>query len=340
MKKVTMQDIADYLNISKNSVSLALRNKEGVSFETQKKVKEAALKLGYLYPDLDNYVPLIPAKYLLVASSFALSQTSFFGEIVKHLEAELSAENGDLIIHEVVDVNDLVSLDFVEFDEYRGVFILSHISNAFIDKILKLHDACVLIDHHNPFLETDTIVTQNINGAFLAVDKLIKLGHKKIGFIGDTEFSPSYMERYLGYKQALSAANIPLVNDYVYASIKENQHTLYNKLETITDMPSAWFCVNSGIAFILNSFLHSKGYSVPEDISIICFDDTEFSRMANPPITCLSTDLSTLAAEAFELLKRRINHPDKKIIEISIRPDIIERKSVNSFPLDNNTLPK
>ncbi|MCI1136088.1 substrate-binding domain-containing protein [Enterococcus gallinarum] len=138
-------------------------------------------------------------------------------------------------------------------------------------------------------------MTKNTDGTFQAISLLIENGMKRIGFIGDTAFSPSYLERYRGYQRALREHNLTHDPTIEITEIEESQGALFNSLKNIKQMPDAWFCVNSGLAFMLNSYLQSSGYTIPKDISVICFDETEFTRMAIPQLTNIATDLQFMS---------------------------------------------
>lgn len=331
MEKVTMQDIANHLNISKNSVSQALRNKNGVSENTKKIVRQAAEDLGYFYNGQSLSSDYQHKDFLLLATSFALTQISFFGEIITSLEKHAKIVGGTLTTLEIKnpDFQDAEIQNKLSQKKWDGIFILSHITNSFIQDIISLDYPCVVIDHHHPHFLADTVVTQNNKGAFSAVEQLIKLNHNKIGFIGDVNFSPSYEERLSGYLKALNLYDFPIDQDYILSDIKEDQSNLYSKLDSIHDMPTAWFCVNSGIGFILNSYFQSKGVRVPDDISILCFDNTEFTRLSNPKLSCIATDLDYMGKVSIDLMLERINNPNAPFIEVGINPELIIRDSTN-----------
>lgn len=333
MEKVTMQDIANHLNISKNSVSQALRNKDGVSENTKKLVRQAADDLGYFYYGQSSLPVYRPKEFLLLATSFALTQISFFGEIITSMEKYAKIAKGTLTTIEIKnpDFQDTEIQNKLSQKKWDGIFILSHITNSFIQDIISLDYPCVVIDHHHPHFLTDTVVTQNNKGSFSAVEQLIKLNHNKIGFIGDVNFSPSYEERLSGYLKALSLYDLPVEQEYILSDIKEDQSNLYSKLDSIHDMPTAWFCVNSGIGFILNSYFQSKGVRVPDDISILCFDNTEFTRLSNPKLSCIATDLDYMGKVSIDLMLKRINNPNAPFIEVGINPELIIRDSTNRY---------
>lgn len=326
MKKASMQDIADALGISKNSVSQALRNKPGVSQNTKMMVMQKADELGYEYQNTTSTKQ--PKQVLLIATEFAISQTSFFGEIIKSIEDELRKENCQLNIHALTQ-NEIDELTLPQnFSDYNGVIILSHSDNNYIKKVIASKIPVVLVDHHDPSLQADAILSKNTDGTFQAVSLLIEQGLNRIGFIGDIDFSPSYLERYRGYHRALSEYGLSYDKTIEVTQIEETQGALFNKLKNIGTMPDAWFCVNSGLAFMLNSYLQSAGYTIPDDISIICYDDTEFTRMAVPPITNIATDLQFMGKLAVNTLIKRIADSSTPFVHQQIIPNLNIRGSV------------
>lgn len=326
MKKVSMQDIADQLGISRNSVSQALRNTDGVSEATKKAVIETAHSLGYEYREKQTNKQL--GKILLIATTFVFSQKSFFGEIVDSIRKNCE-KNGYQLVTESLSREALRTFSLPNnIAEYTGIIILSHSDNLYIKKIIDYGLPCVLVDHHDPSLHADAILSKNTDGTYHAISLLFQNNNKRIGFIGDTAFSPSYLERYQGYKQAL--ADMDLVEDksIEITSIEESQGALYTKLKEIETMPDAWFCANSGLAFMLNSYLQSIGYMIPDDINIICYDDTEFTRMASPPITNVSTNLFYMGEVTVRTLIKRIKTNDDPLIHKQILPTLNIRESV------------
>lgn len=320
MSKVTMQDIADHLAISKNSVSQALRNKGGVSEDTRTQVIAAAKQLGYNYETILNKNKSL--QILLLSTQFALSQTSFFGEILKSIRETCASKNFVLTVEEITE--EMIQKQRLpeNINQYDGILILSHSDNSWIQHVIGTAIPTVIIDHHDPRLFADAILTKNTDGAFLAVSELANKGYQTIGFIGDTEFSPSYLERYRGFKRAIEFYELEMTDMTTITQIEENQGALFTKLNQIVHMPDAWFCVNSGLAFMLNSYLQSKGLNIPEDIGIICFDDTEFTRMSQPQLTNVATDLNYMGELSVETLVQRIDQPNAPYVHQQILPTL------------------
>lgn len=331
-KKVSMQDIADRLNISKNSVSQALSGKPGVSEETRRLVQQAADELGYQYAAGRKQKQLektAPKNIALIASEFAFSLKSFFGAIYLSIEKELRERGMNLFIESINSESKekLILPSLLTNHQIDGILILSHISTDYISKIINTGIPTVLIDHHSPYLQADSILTNNRYGAFTAVEHLIGLGHRDIAFVGDVDFSPSYQERFEGYLLALKKHGIEPTQEFLFTSAKEVQEEMNQNIENLKTMPSAWFCVNDGHGFIVNSVLQLKGFKVPADASVCSFDNGQLSQIATPKITTMDIDLTYFGTKAVEQLCWRINHKNEPIHEILLPTKLIVRES-------------
>ncbi|MEH7504707.1 LacI family DNA-binding transcriptional regulator [Neobacillus drentensis] len=331
-KKVTMQDIADRLNISKNSVSQALSGKPGVSEDTRKLVQNTADELGYSYSNSRNQKQ-VEKKTLkniaLIASDYAFSLKSFFGEIYLSVEKELRARGMNLFIESIDSEakNNLTLPSLLTNHEIDGIIILSHISTDYISTIINTGIPTVLIDHHEPYLEADSILTNNRFGAYTAVEHLIQLGHRKIAFVGNVDISPSYQERLEGYLLALKRYGISPNEDFILTNTQENQHDINLFLNGLQDMPSAWFCVNDGQGFLVTSILQQRGFKVPEDASVCSFDNGQLSQIATPMITTMDIDLNYYGKKAVEQLCWRMENKEEPIQEILLPTKLIIRES-------------
>lgn len=331
-KKVTMQDIADRLNISKNSVSQALSGKPGVSEDTRRLVQTTADELGYSYSNSRNQKQ-VEKKTLkniaLIASDYAFSLKSFFGEIYLSVEKELRARGMNLFIESIDSeaINNLTLPSLLINHEIDGILILSHISTDYISTIINTGIPTVLIDHHEPHLEADSILTNNRFGAYTAVEHLIQLGHREIAFVGNVDISPSYQERLEGYLLALKRYGISPNEDFILTNTQENQHDINLFLNGLQAMPSAWFCVNDGKGFLVTSILQQRGFKVPEDVSVCSFDNGQLSQIATPTITTMDIDLNYYGKKAVEQLCWRMENNEEPFQEILLPTKLIIRES-------------
>lgn len=333
-KKVTMQDIADRLNISKNSVSQALSGKPGVSEETRSLIQRTAEELGYYYSknlSQKQVVTKVHRNIALIASDHTFSLKSFFGEIYLSVEKEVRAQGMNLFI-EPIDSdskNNLVLPTLLNNHEIDGILILSHISTEYISKVISTGIPTVLIDHHAPSLMADSILTNNRFGAYTAVAHLIQLGHRDIAFVGDVGISPSYQERLEGYLLALKQYGIEPNQDFMFLKAQENQEEINRYIENLQIQPSAWFCVNDGHGFLVSSVLQQRGYKVPDDVSVCSFDNGQLSQIATPKITTMDIDLNYYGKKAVEQLCWRIQNKEEPIHEILLPTRLMIRESTS-----------
>lgn len=327
--KVTMQDIADRLNISKNSVSQALSGKDGVSEETRQLIIDTANEMGYIYSRGRKSTEEEVGTFAILASEFAFSKRNFFGEIYLSIEKEAAKRNKRMVIQSIDkhSSENLILPPILLDQSVEGVLILSHITNPYIQAVTNTGIPTVLIDHHHPDLKADSILTNNRYAAFTAVQHLIELGHTRIGFIGNIQFSPSYYERLEGYRLALYQAGIEYNPIWVIDRVIEEMDDVFNAVQALDKQPTAWFCVNDGFGFLINSVVYKLGYRIPQDVSIVSFDNGQLSRITTPLTTTMNVDLSYFGRKAVEQLFWRIDHPDEPFVEILLPSNLIVRES-------------
>ncbi|WEG13369.1 substrate-binding domain-containing protein [Pullulanibacillus sp. KACC 23026] len=333
-KKITMQDIADHLNISKNSVSQALSGKDGVSEETRQLVQKVANELGYAYPSKK------PGKaqsqnIALIASDFTISLKGFFGEIYLSIEKELQKRGMHLFIKSIdqQSIDHLKLPSLFDLQEIDGVIIMSHLSREYIQKVMDTGLPTVLIDHHDPHLKVDSILTNNRFGAYLAVEHLIQLNHRDIAFVGNTKFSPSYYERLEGYKLGLNTYGIEIKEEFIFDSVEETDTATESLISNLKKQPTAWFCVNDGFGYLISSHLQLKNIKVPDDASVCSYDNGQLSRIATPKITTMGIDLEYYGQIAVEQLLWRMENINKPYQELLLPSTLIKRQSTSTAPI-------
>ncbi|MCC3356837.1 LacI family DNA-binding transcriptional regulator [Bacillus sp. REN16] len=335
-RKVTMQDIADKLGISKNSVSQALTGKGGVSADTKDLVEKTAAELGYVYKGKKHVQQEIKNITIgLIATEFAFSMKSFFGEIFLSVEQNAIQNDVNLLIQSISETSkkDLILPSFIEENRVDGIIIVSHISLDYINKVISTGIPTVLIDHHHPLIHADAILTNNRFGAYSATKHLIDLGHREIAFVGNVDFSPSYYERMEGYLLALKDANINPKDEFMFLKAKEENGVIDQYIRSLKNIPSAWLCVNDGLGFMVSSTLKNLGFKIPEHVSVCNFDNGQLSQVSDPPLTTMAIDLKMYGSNAFKQLLWRIDHPNEPVQEILFPANLIKRGSTGEFKI-------
>ncbi len=329
-RKITMQDIADKLRVSKNSVSQALSGKAGVSEETRLLIMKTAKELGYKYSgkkQAGNTVSL--QNIALIASDFAFSRKSFFGEIYLSIEKELNSRGMNLFIQSIDQFTqeNLQLPALFDQQDIDGVIILSHTSKAYTEMVLATGLPTVIIDHHFPGMQADAILTNNRFSAYEAVDYLLELGHREIGFLGDIDFSPSYYERLEGYKLAFYKRGLTPDSRLIFSQTEENDEEVLRVVAGLEQKPTAWFCVNDGLGFLITSALRQHGLFVPTDASVCSFDNGDLSRISTPKLTTVGINLEYFGKKAVEQILWRTINPDAPFQEILLPSELIKRAS-------------
>ncbi|MBS4177593.1 LacI family DNA-binding transcriptional regulator [Bacillus sp. FJAT-49731] len=326
-----MQDIADRLNISKNSVSIALTGKSGVGEDLRQKIIEVATEIGYPIQKLsdknksDNELMIG-----LIAREDIFSENTFFGIINLNIEKEVKARNGQLLIHSVDENNELNNEipSFITEKKIDGLLVLSHLKKEYIQQLANTGIPLVLIDHHDYDLNVDSILTDNRKGAFVATRYLLSNGTNTIGFIGQVDKSPSYKERFEGFTYAVKEAGIKQEEKWLIHSIKEDEAAIENYIENLDSLPDAWLCANDEYGFLLTRILSSLGYKIAEDVSICGFDNSYFSTLSLPQLSTIDIDKEYFAKRAVVQLYNRIednNLPPEKIL---LGTQLLKRNSV------------
>ncbi len=335
-KKVTMEDIANRLDISKYAVSLALSNKKGVSEITREKVIQTAQEMGYkprpthkaLYERLEK-----PGNIGVITSDVVLRNPYFFSTVLNEIEKEVRQRGYGLSIANAD--NDGSLPDFIKANIVDGVIIISDVGISLINKLKQLKIPFVIIEHYERNMEdVDSIMTNNKQGVYLAIEYLNRqLNTPTIGFLGDIYESVSYYERWKGFCEALEDLGLTLDMNFCKIngfnrSPQDPVTDIKNFLEKLDTLPDAFFCVNDLLAVILSSILIKRGIKIPDDISIIGFDDTRLTEYNIPPLTMIYLYREHYGRRAVEQLFFKITNRERPAEIIRINTKLVIRNSV------------
>lgn len=333
-KSVTMEDIAQAVGVSKNAVSLALADKPGVSEAIRSQIKQAALRLGYRAPagrmeEKGSLVVIVP--------EYLHSDGAFYSDIFWAVEHE-SRKQGFLTL--TSGLSRAMERDLILPKETETLNVLGYLAIGIIHKeyLEMLHATgkqvvCVDICCHSPVLSS--VTADNLYGGFQATEYLIQHGHQRIGFVGPIFSASSVFERWCGYQQAMLLHNLEIPEECCILGCRtgfellDSCDTLAKYFSAIGDMPTAWFCAGDMIAISMLKLIKERGYRVPEDVSLISFDDLKVVEMVSPPLTSIHVDRSRMSKQSVHQLLNQIfsAHPVQPI-HISIPCHLVERQSV------------
>lgn len=337
--KVTMKDIAEKLNISINAVSLALNNKFGVSDETRAKVLKTADEMNY-FDRKPKYLNTFSNKNIcLVLEHRFLDDQYFYFKVILGMQMEAKKNNYDIIMSFVDEDNYLIP-SCIKQGKVSSIIVLGPLKNEYILKLKKFGLPMVLVDNCLFLEPIDSILTNNMLGTYSAVSYLVKKGFTKLGFIGDLSYSRSIQERYFGFYEAIKDFKLyensieEYIETYSLTSkieeiiIDNNINVFVEKLKQIKKLPQAFICSNDNAAIILNNALKLLKYNVPEDVSIIGFDDIYLCNMTLPKLTSIRVNKELMGRKAVKRLIWRLNHKDEPSENIRLSVELVERESV------------
>ena len=329
-----MADIAESLGVSKNSVSLALRGLDGVGEPLRRRIIEKAIDMGYGGVSLsDGYKDACLA---VILPEYLHDDAFFYSEVLWSIDSEAKA-------YEVSAVHIGITRNMESSGELPamprgmrvlGILIVGVFNRAYVEKLKQTGLPMLSVDIMYNGLPY--VGSSNLMGGAAATRRLIELGHKDIGFVGPIFTATSIYERWCGYCLAMRAAGLAfdegwnILGERVF-KLFDTEDVLEPYVRGIEKYPTAWFCAGDRIAIAMIHLLARLGVKVPEDVSVMGFDDILAAQMVIPQLTTVKTDrklMGRLAAKYF--FDIRTNKDLSRIGQI-VPFDLVERASVKSL---------
>lgn len=290
-KKVSMQDIADQIGISKNAVSLALSGKSGVSEQIRLIVRQKAQEMGYVPPNAAlkpeeassrNILLLVPER---VVSHEDGEHFRFFHDMLWILEETVRAHGCNAVIVRIDrQMEERLELPRLYGElEHIGVILFGIIAKPYARMVWETGVPLVMLDSYYRDMNCAAAVSANTEGAESAVRLLIGHGHQKIGFIGPANLTTSHEERWFGYWRAMREAGLTIdertvlleADDFDEAKNEQQIGAFLARLVATDALPTAFFCGNDRIALLLIRRLRAIGIAVPDQVKVAGFDGLE-----------------------------------------------------------------
>ncbi|MEO1263309.1 MAG: LacI family DNA-binding transcriptional regulator [Bacteroidota bacterium] len=326
---ITIKQIADMLNISSTTVSRVLNGRARqyrISERTEQLVREAAEKhhfqpnqialnlrlnktntIGLVIPDISN---------------------PFFANLARTAETALRLRDKMILLCDTNDdtVREKESLQLLMGRKVDGLLVAPvGLSGSHFESFT--HIPTVFIDRYFTELPIPFVATDNFQGAYEATEYLIKKGHRHITCIQGLELTVSNRERVKGFTEAMKDHGLPMLDDQVVGddfSIA-NGHSAMLKLAS-KNRPTAIFALNNQIAIGAMQAIHELGLRIPQDVSIISFDEQPYFELTAPPVTTVRQPVAEIGEAAVQSLFDLME--GKNVVPKLLPPALIERKSV------------
>ena len=333
-KRISMRDVAVAAGTSVATASRVLNNAGYFGKEARIRVLKAAEELNY-YPSLrakglrqkrSNTIGLlIPnllnAYYTGLADAISQLITKFGYQLM------LSSTRDDPILEQAT-LNQMIGHDV------DGLLWVPTVGDKkTVDILINQNIPCVSIVRRVDGDRLDTILFEDLAGSYAAVQYLLQLGHKRIGFIGGDISYNSNNDRWQGYRKAIEAAGIAADEALIkIGKVRDEWGSIATgELLCMPDPPTAIFAASNATMPGVMKMLLQHEVEVPKEISLICFDDPDWFKFSNPPISAVSFNQQRIAEAAVDLLLQRIENPEltkRPPVFMQIGFELVLRKSV------------
>ncbi|PRM09125.1 Ribose operon repressor [Haemophilus influenzae] len=329
----TMKDIARLAQVSTSTVSHVINGSRFVSDEIREKVMRIVAEL--------NYTPSAVARSLKVRETKTIgllvtaTNNPFFAEVMAGVEQYCQQHQYNLIIAATGgDAKRLQqNLQTLMHKQVDGLLLMCGDSRFQADIELAISLPLVVMDWWFTELNADKILENSALGGYLATKALIDAGHRKIGIITGNLKKSVAQNRLQGYKNALSEAKIALNPHWIVESHFDFEGGVLGiqSLLTQSSRPTAVFCCSDTIAVGAYQAIQQQGLRIPQDLSIMGYDDIELARYLSPPLSTICQPKAELGKLAVEALLQRIKNPNENYRTLVLEPTCVLRESIYTF---------
>ena len=334
-KKVTISDIAEKAQVSISTVSRVLSGNPGVNEEIRQKVKDIASTLGYVPParKISSVKTGKAIAFLVESSDTFVNGASFFGKFLAGVQQVFEKEKYRIILSTThTDTNPRQKVTELIKSGVNG-FILAQtqLDDPFVKVLLELKYPFVTLGRPFTALNTPYVDVDSFGGAYLATAALAKRGHRHIAYISGKLTTLAAMARLEGYRKALQDFDIKYDERYTVEG-GETQQEAYaatiKLLKQVEHPPTGIFVYNDFLAVGVISALHDRGLRIPEDVSLIGFDDEKASAFTVPPLASIRWPVIDMGKKAAEMLLQLLKGEPLKQRQFVLPIELVERESL------------
>jgi DNA-binding LacI/PurR family transcriptional regulator len=326
--KPTIYDVAEKAGVSISTVSKVLNNTGSLADKTRKKVKETMQEL--------NYQPSVAAsvkkRIQMIGLLIPNIANPFMAEVARSIENHLKRHGYSLMICSTDNdfKNEIEYISILKQKYTEGIIVATGLKKEkSIKELVKTNLPVALLSRDVPFLAVDTVLVDDYLGGYEATRHLIELGHEKIAMITeDTTFS-IIQSRVLGYKKALEEAGLNYDESLVLTnntSLDEGKKSMLTLLKK-SSPPTGIFASTETLAIGALQGARELNIKVPDELSIVGFDDTVLSTICDPPLTTIAQPIEEMGKKVVELLVEEIEKKKESKQRVILSPKLIVRNS-------------
>ncbi len=327
----TIYEVSKLAGVSLATVSRVMNNSGKVTLKTRQKVLSAIKELGYRPNSMAQ--SLASKRSNSVGILIPELHGPFFGVMLSNIEAELR-KAGKRSIITAGHSDEAKEKDCIEFllGSSCDALIL-HVYSVSNEYLIELNEGdvpIVLLNRHVPELASQCISLDNEHGGYIATRSLLELGHKKLAYISGPRWKVDSFKRFSGHKRALQEYGLEFderlvfEGDFEAASGREGLQYLLQSGQEFTGL----ICANDEMAAGAMESAHQQGLRIPDDLSVIGFDNVFFTRFLNPQLSSVGCRIDEMGQMAARTILKRVYGEENLVIQNRFEPEVIMRASV------------
>lgn len=326
----TIFDVAKRAGVSYGTVSRVINNNPHVKPETRERIRLAMEDLGFVVNKQAR--GLAGGRTHMIGVLVPDLGTGYMGEIIRGIDVELSLSNLDLVLYTThraahKEANYIANLTKGAVDGL--LLVLPRSPSDYIGTLTAHNVPFVLIDHQGTGQSCPAVGATNWQGAYNATEYLINLGHQRIGFITGWMDLGCSVDRLEGYRAALHSYHLPEYPELIYEGTfaQTDGYAGASVFLKLPNPPTAIFASNDVMAFGVMDAVRNCGLRVPDDVSVLGFDDIVQSALTHPALTTVNQPLEKMGRVATLMLLDLLKNPDKKPKRIELPTELVRRGS-------------
>jgi DNA-binding LacI/PurR family transcriptional regulator len=329
VRPTSIKDIARVARVSHSTVSRALQNSPLVNARTAEKIRQIAHESGYRASAVAR--GLVTKRTRTIGLVVTTIADPFASEVVSGIE-QAANDHGYSVFLADSNADPIREKQVVQsFAEQRvdGIVVTSsRVGALYLPLLSEMRVPIVLVNNQHPGAFVHSVMIGNVAGSQAAANHLIELGHRRIAYLGDQFGYQSDTERFAGYRQALDEAGLPFLPELVVHGDGKPEEAMraMEKLLALPDPPTAVCCYNDMSALGAMRSIHLHGLRVPQDISLVGFDDLFLASYTQPRLTTVHQPMRRMGLLAMESLFTLMSGEDSAI-RIMVEAELIVRES-------------
>ena len=333
--KPSIKQISEMTGYSSATVSNALNRKSNVNQETAGKIWQAARETGYVNEARISSIRLTVCR----THGRVVNDSPFFSALISGVESECRALGYTTIISHLdkTDPNfDNLLQQIISDRTTANLVLATEFTEDDAQMFQNAESPIVLLDTWFEHMDFDTVGIDNTDSTFNAASYLIRYGHTRIGYLKSSTPIKNFTYREYGYHRAMRGCGLLIEPGHTILltpSMEGSYKDMKDYLSGNPDMPTAFVADNDNIALGACKALQECGYRIPEDISVIGFDDMPFCEIATPPLTTVRVFKKVMGEEAVRRLVQVIRSGNSVKVKTQICTEFIERESVRNISL-------